>query len=555
MPIQPPKATNNPMAQARLIWEPYFRARTPQAAAKFIRVFQASPPPVQAAILALVDEALRVSAVSKSDFERLSAEIKKLKAPPIVYGTLLEVLKDNGETCAVVAGQGKRFEANIASDICQENLVRGRTVGVNSNSGCVVRARGMAPGDTTGTIDRILDDGRFLVEAGGQFMVSEPSAELTDASEKVRVGDRVRVDRDSQFLCAIIHGASVTSEFEPEDLPAITMDDIGGLDMQKERMLLSLVFPLEHPKLFGQYLLERPRGVLLSGPPGCGKTMLSKAVCHLIAASIGLASERDQRCIFFVKGGQFFRKYVGESGRSVRALFETARETARDKGLAVVLIDEIDAVAGQRLADDHAGGAVNQVVVALQAEMDGLGDSSRVVVIGTTNRRDLLSPAILRPGRFSEIIEFGPPDQACAEAILRAHLRRQPRVDVEAVTERALALVYDGEDESTLAWLTYRDGEREAVRPDALISGAMLAEAVRKGALSACCRDAAAGLTEASGLTPDDVALALVGQLTARTKSLRPHNVRAHLPHLPDDRDVVAVQPVEEWEIGHRFAA
>ncbi len=257
-----------------------------------------------------------------------------------------------------------------------------------------------------GTVDDVVEKGKAIIRLsnGGTFLVN--------SMIPVNVGDRVALQQQSLAVVKVLPREvdRFVKAAEVIERPNVTFADIGGLDDQIKELKEIVELPLKNPKLFQEIGIEPPKGVLLYGPPGCGKTMLVKA----------LARESDATFIRVV-GSELVRKYIGEGAKLVKQIFNLARE----KAPSILFIDEIDAVAARRM-DETTGGdrEVNRTLMQLLAELDGFDERGEVRIIGATNRIDILDPAILRPGRFDRLIEVPLPDQRAREQIFKVHTRK-----------------------------------------------------------------------------------------------------------------------------------
>ncbi len=257
-----------------------------------------------------------------------------------------------------------------------------------------------------GSVEEILEDGKTIIKTsnGGQFLVN--------SILNVKPGDRVAMNQQNLAIIKVlpIERSRSVKATEIIERPNVSFSDIGGLSDQLNDLREVVELPFKRPERFKELGIDPPKGVLLYGPPGCGKTLLAKAV----------AKESDASFIK-VTGSELVRKYIGEGAKLVRQIFEMAR----DKAPAIIFIDEIDAIAARRL-DDTTGGdrEVNRTLMQLLAEMDGFNENDMIRIIGATNRVDILDPAILRPGRFDRLIEIPMPDRKGREEILRIHTKK-----------------------------------------------------------------------------------------------------------------------------------
>ncbi|HDH44721.1 MAG TPA: AAA family ATPase [Thermococcus sp.] len=275
-----------------------------------------------------------------------------------------------------------------------------------------------------GTLIELLDEDRAIVQNynGPRFVVRiAPWIER----ENLSPGSRVALDQRTMAVIELLPSQKDPSVlgFEVIERPTVTYKDIGGLKKQLVELREAVELPLKHPELFEKVGIEPPRGVLLYGPPGCGKTLMAKALAHEVNATF-----------IRVIGSELVRKYIGEGARLVSELFELARE----KAPSIVFIDEIDAIGAKRL-DETTGGEreVNRTLMQLLAELDGFDPMGDVKIIAATNRPDILDPALLRPGRFDRLIEVPLPDFRGRLEILKVHTRKMnlKKVDLKVIAE------------------------------------------------------------------------------------------------------------------------
>ncbi|RLF80687.1 proteasome-activating nucleotidase [Thermococci archaeon] len=275
-----------------------------------------------------------------------------------------------------------------------------------------------------GTLIELLDEDRAIVQNynGPRFVVRiAPWIER----EKLKPGARVALDQRTMAVIELLPSQKDPSVlgFEVIERPKVTYNDVGGLKKQLMELREAIELPLKHPRLFEKVGIEPPKGVLLYGPPGCGKTLMAKALAHEVNATF-----------IRVVGSELVRKYIGEGARLVSELFELARE----KAPSIVFIDEIDAIGAKRLEETTGGEReVNRTLMQLLAELDGFDPRGNVKVIAATNRPDILDPALLRPGRFDRLIEVPLPDFKGRWEILKVHTRKMNLrgVDLKAVAE------------------------------------------------------------------------------------------------------------------------
>ncbi|MCD6524936.1 MAG: proteasome-activating nucleotidase [Thermococcus sp.] len=275
-----------------------------------------------------------------------------------------------------------------------------------------------------GNVIEVLDDDRAIVQNynGPRFVVRiAPWIER----DKLKPGSRVALDQRTMAIVELLPTEKDPSVlgFEVIEKPRVTYQDIGGLERQLAELREAVELPLKHPELFEKVGIEPPKGVLLYGPPGCGKTLMAKAVANQVNATF-----------IRVVGSELVRKFIGEGARLVHELFELAKE----KAPTIIFIDEIDAIGAKRM-DETTGGEreVNRTLMQLLAEMDGFDPRGNVKVIAATNRPDILDPALLRPGRFDRLIEVPLPDFRGRLEILKVHTRKMNlrNVDLKVIAE------------------------------------------------------------------------------------------------------------------------
>ncbi|NJE43347.1 proteasome-activating nucleotidase [Thermococcus sp. GR6] len=293
-----------------------------------------------------------------------------------------------------------------------------------------------------GTLIELLDEDRAIVQNynGPRFVVRiAPWIER----ENLKPGARVALDQRTMAIVELLPSEKDPSVlgFEVIERPTVSYNDIGGLDKQLQELREAVELPLKHPELFEKVGIEPPKGVLLYGPPGCGKTLMAKALAHEVNATF-----------IRVVGSELVRKFIGEGARLVHELFELAKE----KAPAIIFIDEIDAIGAKRM-DETTGGEreVNRTLMQLLAEMDGFDPSGNVKIIAATNRPDILDPALLRPGRFDRLIEVPLPNFKGRLEILKVHTKR---MNLKGVDLRIIAEMTEGASGADLKAITMEAG-------------------------------------------------------------------------------------------------
>lgn len=442
---------------------------------------------------------------ARTEIIALRDDIEALQRPPLAHAIVLAV--ELSERTADVALGGRRHRVGIGPGIVASALNLGDDVVLNEH----LVATAVTPAPRHGevvTVKETYDDHTVLVLARhDEEQVLSLSGTLLDA--RPRVGDALVADLAARMALRPVVRAEV-EELLLEEAPDIGYEDIGGLGDQIELIRDAVELPFLHPDLYREHQLTPPRGVLLYGPPGCGKTLIAKAV----AASLGAGDSSRATGAYFlnIKGPQLLDKYVGETERRIRVIFARAREKAATGVPVVVFFDEMDSLFRTR-GSGRSSDVETTVVPQLLAEIDGVDELDNVVIIGATNREDMLDPAIMRPGRLDVKIHVGRPDAAGAKEIMATYLTPALPLREELVTghggrEQAVAflidtvveMLYTRSRDTELVELTRADGEREVLHVADLVSGAMLANIVdraKKAAVKDLVVTGVRGLSEA----------------------------------------------------------
>ncbi|HKE76962.1 MAG TPA: proteasome ATPase, partial [Acidimicrobiales bacterium] len=333
---------------------------------------------------------------ARDHISALREEVDKLTQPPSAYGTLLSH-NDDGTVDVYSGGRKMRVAVHPALDA--DDLARGGEVVLNESLN-VVMARTPETNGEVVTVKELLADGRRAIILGRAD--EERVAELADIliGETVRSGDSVLMDSRSGLLLEKLPRPEV-EELVLEEVPDISYADIGGLDDQIEQIADAVELPFLHQDLFAEHRLPAPKGILLYGPPGCGKTLIAKAVANSLAKKVASATGDEKGRSYFIniKGPELLNKYVGETERQIRMVFQRAREKSEEGWPVIVFFDEMDSMfrtRGTGISSDME----STIVPQLLAEIDGVESLRNVIVIGASNREDLIDPAILRPGRL-----------------------------------------------------------------------------------------------------------------------------------------------------------
>jgi proteasome-associated ATPase len=447
----------------------------------------------------------RLSAALEETREQLAllrTEVEKLTAPPNAFGVIDRVNSDG--TVDVLTG-GRKLRVGVQPAIEVKELERGQEVLLNEAMS-VVDVRAFDPAGEVVTIRDVMADGRVIVVApGGDERVVGLAGPMMEAA--LRVGDAVRLDGRSGLIQERLVRPEV-EELVLEEIPDITYEQIGGLGPQIETIRDAVELPYLHKQLFEDYQLSAPKGVLLYGPPGCGKTLIAKAVANSLARAVAAKTgTHDARSYFLnVKGPELLNKYVGETERQIRLIFARAKEKSDEGVPVIVFFDEMDSLFRTR-GSGVSSDVESTVVPQLLSELDGVEGLKNVIVIGASNREDLIDPAILRPGRLDVKIKIERPDAVAAREIFGIYLRRRVPVPddelagaggdretlLDAMIARAVEAMYATADENRFLEVTYASGDKETLYFRDFASGAMIENVVRRAKQAAIKREIAGG--------------------------------------------------------------
>ena len=425
---------------------------------------------------------------AKQQIELLKEEVDKLCAPPNSYGVFLRSNKDD---TAEILVDGRNMRVNVHPDLDAFQLEEGQMVVLNEAFN-VVEAAGYTQRGEVVTVADFVSESRVMVLGHTDDERVVNLAEPLRA-EKIRVGDRLMVDPRTQYAFEKMPKSAV-EEVMLEEVPDVTYDDIGGLGDQIEILRDSVELPYLHPEIFQDYELNPPKGILLYGPPGCGKTLIAKAVANALAKKIEKRTGRQTAAFFLnVKGPELLNKYVGETESKLREVFKKAREKASEESPVVVFFDEMDSpfrMRGSGVSSDMEATVVAQFL----SEIDGVESLQNVIVIGASNRQDLIDPAVLRPGRLDLKVKVSRPDGPAAREIFRKYLTPNLPIhqstfdkygtDAEGVClgliDEVIANMYSTEEENKFLEVTYAKGEREIFYFKDFASGAMIENIVAR---------------------------------------------------------------------------
>jgi len=442
---------------------------------------------------------------ARAQIENMRAEVDKLSAPPNGYGILLE-LNNDGSVDVLVSGRKMRVQ--VAEGVEHDTLFRGAEVVLNESMN-VVMVRGTEVAGEVVTIVELLEDGiRAMVTARND---ERRVVSLSDAlrGTNVRSGDLYLYDAKSSVLLERLHQPDV-EDLLLEEVPDVTYEDIGGLDDQIEQIADAVELPFLHTELFAEYRLPAPKGILLYGPPGCGKTMIAKAVANSLAKKVAERTGADKARSYFinVKGPELLNKYVGETERQIRQIFVRAREKSEEGWPVIVFFDEMDSMFRAR-GTGVSSDMESTIVPQLLAELDGVEGLSNVMVIGATNREDLIDPAILRPGRLDVKIKVDRPSVSAARQIFSRYLVSDlpyafddSTTDLQGLIDLTVQEMYRTDESTEFLEVTYQNGDRETLYFKDFASGAMIDNIVRRAKKYAIKRHLAG---DRAGITPEDL--------------------------------------------------
>jgi proteasome-associated ATPase len=451
---------------------------------------------------------------ARDEIVALREEIDKLCAPPSTYGVYLAANKDG--TLNVLT-QGRKMKVNAHPAVAVESLRPGQELILNEGLNVIEAAGYEVQGDVV-ILKEQLDPERAVVTLRADedrvAIVSDPLRAV-----RLKIGDHLLLDAKSNYLLEKLPKSEV-EDLSLEEVPDIGYDDIGGLGDQIETIKDAVELPYLYADYYKEHKLTPPKGVLLYGPPGCGKTMIAKAVANNLAEKISeKRGEKIKGFFLNIKGPELLNKYVGETERKIREIFVKAKEKANEDVPVVVFFDEMDALFRTR-GTGISSDVETTIVPQLLAEIDGVEGLKNVIVIGASNRQDLIDPAILRPGRLDVKIKIERPDQAAAGDIFRKYLtaeipigeseKRQHHGEtkdaIEAMIATAIEAMYSLSEENRFLEVTYANGDKEVLYFKDFSSGAMIESIVRRAKKLALKRYIGAG---EKGVTTDDMLTAV----------------------------------------------
>ena len=427
---------------------------------------------------------------SRDKLEEINGRLEALSEPPSTYGTLLEV--NPKALTAEVFTSGRRMRLQVSPLVDRAAMVPGSTVRLGEGQQ-IVEVTGIEDGGDIAQVVEIVGERVIIADKLGEETVVKAAGTLREAvlAKDVTPGQSVIVDRKSGWAFEAVPRTDVSSLLL-EEVPDVHYEDIGGLARQIDQIRDAVELPFLHPDIYRQYGLRPPKGVLLYGPPGNGKTLIAKAVANSLAKSVGDNSTEDRDVSYFlnVKGPELLNKFVGETERQVRQIFEQARRAASSGRPVIIFFDEMEALFRTR-GTGVSSDMESTVVPQLLAELDGVEGVENVIVIGASNREELIDPAILRPGRLDVKIRVERPDEAGALDILTKHLTAATPIapdilqaygsqeaGAEALRQKIVEQIFQHNSQHRYVTLHFADGTSQDLYWSDFISGAILANIV-----------------------------------------------------------------------------
>lgn len=453
-----------------------------------------------------VEEMEEIQEQAGSAIEKLSQAVDKLRAPALRLGTLLQKL---GPERALVCANGTDYVCSLDPAIPDATLETGTRVLLNE-AFAVTDSFGFDKNGPVVKIVELLSDGR--IRAGNDSGVSDLVVIRSSlmAKDKLKPGLEIRLDPNQRVAVEVI-GTAKRLDRTLTHVEPILWKDIGGQTEAVQGIRDSIEMPFLHAKLFKRFNHPVPKGFLLYGPPGCGKTLLGKATAHNLRMQIREKTGEDHPEFFLsVKGPEVLNMWLGESERQVRDLFTQCREKAAEGHLAFLFIDEAESILGTRHAGRVGSNILSTLVPMFCTEMDGLEILQNVVIIIASNRADLIDPAILRPGRIDRKIRVRRPDKEAAREIYRIYLKEElPLAEpCEALVSAVVDAHYAKTDENRFLDVSYRSGRHDYLFRGDLASGAIIAAVVERAKEYAIKRSIQLG--EESPMSRQDLLDALV---------------------------------------------
>ncbi|MET8869535.1 proteasome ATPase [Nonomuraea sp. NPDC004580] len=447
----------------------------------------------QANLAAVTGQNERLVATLKEARDQIVAlkeEVDRLAQPPSGFGTFLEAREDG--TIEVFTG-GRKLRVNVSPSVDVDSLRRGQEVMLNEALN-VVEALGYEEVGEIVMLKELLDEGKraLVISHADEERVVRLAESLV--GQPIRAGDSLLLEPRSGYVYERIPKSEV-EELVLEEVPDISYEEIGGLMRQIEQIRDAIELPYLHSDLFREHKLRPPKGVLLYGPPGCGKTLIAKAVANSLAKQVAEKTGQSGKSFFLnIKGPELLNKYVGETERHIRLVFQRAREKASEGTPVIVFFDEMDSIFRTR-GSGVSSDVENTIVPQLLSEIDGVEGLENVIVIGASNREDMIDPAILRPGRLDVKIKIERPDAEAAKDIFSKYLvsdlplhpddlaehSGSREATIQGMIQSVVERMYTESEENRFLEVTYANGDKEVLYFKDFNSGAMIQNIVDRG--------------------------------------------------------------------------
>ena len=419
----------------------------------------------------------------------LRDQVEQLGAPPSGFGIFLDLYENDAD----VLINGKKMRVTISPEIDKKQLSSGREVILNESLN-IISIHGFEIAGEIVKLKSLLDDNSRAVVIGRAD--EERVVRIADSLSAVNIkaGDSLLLDSKSGFVYEKIPKSEV-EELVLEEVPDVNYEDIGGLGAQIEQIRDAVELPFLHKDLYAEHHLKAPKGILLYGPPGCGKTLIAKAVANSLAKKVTeKTGNKDGKSYFLnIKGPELLNKYVGETERHIRLIFQRARDKANEGTPVIVFFDEMDSLFKTR-GSGVSSDVENTIVPQLLSEIDGVEGLENVIVIGASNREDMIDPAILRPGRLDVKIKIQRPNALGAAEILSKYLTSDLPINeddlaihkgnreatVKSMIDKAVEQMYNESEQNRFIEVTYANGDKEVLYFKDFSSGAMLENIVSR---------------------------------------------------------------------------
>jgi proteasome-associated ATPase len=419
----------------------------------------------------------------------LRDQVEQLGAPPSGFGIFLDLYENDAD----VLINGKKMRVTISPEIDKKQLSSGREVILNESLN-IISIHGFEIAGEIVKLKSLLDDNSRAVVIGRAD--EERVVRIADSllAVNIKAGDSLLLDSKSGFVYEKIPKSEV-EELVLEEVPDVNYEDIGGLGAQIEQIRDAVELPFLHKDLYAAHQLKAPKGILLYGPPGCGKTLIAKAVANSLAKKVTeKTGNKDGKSYFLnIKGPELLNKYVGETERHIRLIFQRARDKASEGTPVIVFFDEMDSLFKTR-GSGVSSDVENTIVPQLLSEIDGVEGLENVIVIGASNREDMIDPAILRPGRLDVKIKIQRPNALGAAEILSKYLTSDLPINeddlaihkgnreatVKFMIDKAVEQMYNESEQNRFIEVTYANGDKEVLYFKDFSSGAMLENIVSR---------------------------------------------------------------------------